>query len=142
MQKQNQSIKTAQPLSIRHDPIPVGEPFHGIYAHGVETRAGARMLHISGQVGVSPEGKLSADFSEQCRQAILNVEAVLKESKMTLSDIVKISFFLTRPSDMQDLIAVRQALLNGVRPAITTLFISGLVDPNWLVEVDVIACAE
>ena len=26
-------------VSIRHDPFPVGEPYRGIYAHGVETRA-------------------------------------------------------------------------------------------------------
>ncbi|MEM8858766.1 MAG: hypothetical protein AAGD96_10625 [Chloroflexota bacterium] len=39
-------------VSVRHDPYPVVDPYHGIYAYGVETRAGARVLHISGQVGV------------------------------------------------------------------------------------------
>ena len=130
------------PISIRHDPYPVGEPYHGIYAHGVETRAGARVLHISGQVGVGDEGHLPADFEGQCRQAILNVEDVLKAANITLHDIVKMSFFLTRPEDMEALVGVRQEMLNGVRPAITTLFVAGLVHPDWLVEVEVVACAE
>ena len=120
----------------------MGEPYHGIYAHGVETRAGARVLHISGQVGVGDEGHLPADFEGQCRQAILNVEDVLKAANMTLNDIVKMSFFLTRPEDMEALVGVRQEMLNGVRPAITTLFVAGLVHPDWLVEVEVVACAE
>lgn len=129
-------------VSTRHDPFPVNDPFHGIYAYGVETRAGARVLHISGQVGVSEDGVLPDDFYGQCKQAILNVEAVLRKADMTLADIVKMSFFLVRREDMDMLVEVRKELLDGVRPAITTLFVAGLVSPDWLVEVEVVACAE
>ncbi len=127
--------------STRHDPFPVREPFHGIYAHGVETRGGARILHVSGQVGVSPEGELSADFDGQCRQAIANLEKVLRQAEMELQDIVKMSFFLVRREDMAGLVEVRKDLLDGVRPAITTVFVAGLVSPDWLVEVEAVACA-
>lgn len=130
------------PVSARHDPFPVGAPYHGIYAHGVETRAGARMLHVSGQVGQPPEGPLPADFRGQCKQALLNVSAVLSAANMTFVDIVKMSFFLVRREDMGTLVEVRKELLDGVRPAITTVFVAGLVSPDWLVEVDVVACAE
>jgi enamine deaminase RidA (YjgF/YER057c/UK114 family) len=128
-------------VSTRHNPFPVVDPYHGIYAYGVETRAGARTLHASGQVGVPPEGPLPIDFYGQCKQAILNVEAVLQEANMTLSDIVKMSFYLVRREDMEALLQVRKELLDGVRPAITTLFVAGLVSPDWLVEVEVVACA-
>ncbi|WP_282605440.1 RidA family protein [Pelagibius sp. Alg239-R121] len=127
--------------STRHDPFPVREPYHGIYAHGVETRAGARILHVSGQVGVSPRGELAADFREQCRQALFNLENVLKEAGMELADIVKLTFFLVRREDMAPLVEVRKELLYGVRPAITTVFVAGLVSPDWLVEVEAVACA-
>lgn len=129
-------------VSTRHDPFPVKEPYHGIYAHGVETRSGARILHVSGQVGESPEGYLPADFRGQCRQAISNLEAVLQAANMALPDIVKMSFFLTRPEDMSALVEVRKEMLDGVRPAITTLFVAGLVSPDWLVEVEAVACAD
>jgi 2-iminobutanoate/2-iminopropanoate deaminase len=130
------------PVSARHDPFPVGAQYHGIYAHGVETRAGARMLHVSGQVGATPEGHLVPDFRGQCEQALRNVSAVLKAADMTLMDIVKMCFYLVRREDMGTLVEVRKELLDGVRPAITTLFVAGLVAPDWLVEVDVVACAE
>jgi 2-iminobutanoate/2-iminopropanoate deaminase len=130
------------PVSIRHDPFPVGEAYRGIYAHGVETRAGARMLHVSGQVGATPEGHLPPDFRGQCRQALLNVASVLKAANMGLTHIVKMSFYLVRREDMDTLVEVRKEILDGVRPAITTVFVAGLVSPHWLVEVDVVACAE
>jgi 2-iminobutanoate/2-iminopropanoate deaminase len=130
------------PVSVRHDPFPVGAQYHGIYSHGVETRAGARILHVSGQVGQPPDGDLPSDFRGQCRQAILNVSSVLSAANMTLTDIVKMSFYLVRREDMSTLVEVRKELLDGVRPAITTLFVAGLVSPDWLVEVDVVACAE
>ncbi len=127
--------------SVRHDPYPVGEAYHGIYAHGVETPPGARVLRISGQVGVAPDGALPAEFSAQCRQALSNLSAVLKAADMTYGNIVKMNFFLVRRDDMNDLVAVRKALLDGIRPAITTVIVSGLVSPDWLVEVDAVACA-
>jgi 2-iminobutanoate/2-iminopropanoate deaminase len=128
-------------VSIRRDPFPVPQPYRGIYAHAVETRAGARMLHVSGQVGESPQGELPPDFQGQCHQALSNVTDALAAAGMTLHDIVKMSFYLVRREDMRDLVAVRKARLDGVRPAITTVIVAGLVSPDWLVEIDVVACA-
>ncbi|MEM8995580.1 MAG: RidA family protein [Acidobacteriota bacterium] len=130
-----------RPVSVRHDPFPVQEPYRGIYAHGVESRADSRILHVSGQVGVAPGGSLADGFRGQCEQALDNVAAVLAAADMALEDIVRMSFFLTRPEDMSTLVDVRKARLGGVRPAITTLFVSGLVSPDWLVEVEVVAAA-
>lgn len=129
------------PISIRHDPIPVQPPYHGIYAHGVETPPGARTVHVSGQIGVAPDGSLSPDFHDQCRQALANVERVLGDAGMAYGDIVKLTFFLVRREDMQPLIEVRKEMLDGVRPAITTVYVAGLVSPDWLVEVEAVACA-
>ena len=129
------------PVSQRHDPFPVAAPYRGIYSHGVETPVGARLLHISGQVGVSPDGHLAADFHGQCRQALTNISAVLGAANMTLADIVKVSFFLVRREDMSALVDVRREFLEGVRPAVTTVFVAGLVSPDWLIEIEAVACA-
>jgi enamine deaminase RidA (YjgF/YER057c/UK114 family) len=74
------------------------------------------MLHVSGQVGQSPEGDLPPDFRGQCRQALLNVSAVLNAADMTLADIVKMSFYLVRREDMDTLVEVRKELLDGCPP--------------------------
>ena len=66
---------------------------------------------------------------------------IMMSDDMGFSDIVRMSFFLTRPEDMAALVEIRKELLDGVRPAITTLFVAGLVSPDWLVEVEATACA-
>jgi enamine deaminase RidA (YjgF/YER057c/UK114 family) len=127
--------------SIRHDPWPVAAAFRGIYAHGVETPPGARLLYVSGQIGVAPDGSLAGDFRGQCEQALANVAAVLESARLSPADIVKMTFYLVRREDMDALIELRRAKLDGVRPAVTTLFVAGLVSPQWLVEIEAVACA-
>lgn len=123
----------------RHDPFPVAEPYHGIYAYSVEASGNSSTLYVSGQVGVSPDGSLDTGFSGQCRQAFENLFAILRTAGMSPRDLVKMSFFLTRPGDMDELVEIRRELIDGVRPAVTTLFVKGLVSPDWLIEIEAIA---
>lgn len=127
--------------NMRRDPFPVAAAYRGIYAHGVEVPAGQRVLHVSGQIGVAPDGSLAPDFRGQCVQALRNVEAVLRDAGMSFADVVKMSFFLVRREDMATLVEVRKELLDGVRPAVTTLYVAGLVSPDWFVEIEAIASA-
>lgn len=134
--------RLAANLPTRHDPYPVHSAYHGIYAHGVSADANLRTLYISGQTPESRDGKVAKDFKTQCRTALENLEQVLADAEMTFQDIVKMNFYLTRRQDMDDLVLVRKELLDGVRPAITTLYVAGLVSSSWLVEVEAVACAQ
>lgn len=124
-----------------HDPHSVLEPFRSIYTHGVEVVLNSRSLFISGQVGVTPDGVVMPDFESQCRQAIENMIGVLQSANMEITDLVKLGFFLTRPEDMETLVKLRREMLPNVRPAITTVFVAGLVSPDWFVEVEATAAA-
>lgn len=125
----------------RIDPFPVQSPYDGIYAHAVETPAGHRTVHISGQIGLDRDGNLADGFEAQCNQALDHIEAILEDAGMRTSDLVKMSFFLVRREDMDGLVEVRKQRLDGVRPAVTTLFVAGLVHPDWLVEIEAVASA-
>jgi 2-iminobutanoate/2-iminopropanoate deaminase len=125
----------------RHNPIPVLPSYEAVFAHGVEVPTGARTLYVSGQVGVDRDGRtVEGGFEGQCRQAIANIEAVLKSAGMTLRDIVKINVFLTRREDVPRLRDVRSEHL-AVSPAVTVLIVAGLHDPAWLVEIEAVAAA-
>ena len=126
-------------LSRRLNPFPVDPRYAGIYAHGVESVGPARTVRVSGQIGIAPGGELARGFERQCRQAIENVLTVLADATASANDIVKMTFLLTRREDMDALVAVRKQLLEGVSPAITTVFVAGLVHPDWLVEVEATA---
>lgn len=126
--------------AIRHNPTPVPDSFKSIYAHAVEVPKDSRLLFISGQVGVNDEEVLGDDFEDQCIKAIFNLEKILLSAKMSLENIVKVTFYLTRREDLPFLKNVRLKYL-PVSPVVTTLIVSGLHDPNWLVEIEAVAAA-
>ena len=126
----------------RYNPFPILNSYEAIYAHGVEVPASARTIHVSGQVGAGSDGRLvEGGFEAQCRQAIANVEAVLRSAGMALTNIVKITVFLTRREDLPLLRDVRTKHL-AVAPAVTVVIVAGLHDPDWLVEIEAVAAAE
>jgi enamine deaminase RidA (YjgF/YER057c/UK114 family) len=125
----------------RHNPVPILPAYEAVYAHGVEVAAGARTLFVSGQVGVDRDGRtVDGGFDAQCVQAIANVEAVLASANMALTDIVKVTIYLTRREDIPRLRDVRAARL-AVAPAVTMVLVAGLHDPDWLVEIEAVAAA-
>lgn len=128
------------------NPVTMGiipDKYAAIYSHAIETQfQGGRQLHISGQVGVSPIGELDAEFSGQLVQALKNVETILADADMTTRNIVKVTYYLTRRQDLDTLIKVRSEMWYGVRPAVTVVVVDSLVNPDWYIEVDVIAHAE
>ena len=123
-----------------HNPSTVAAPFSR-YSHGVEAPAGARWLHISGQVGVTREGKVLDGPEAQIEQAWRNVLSVLEEAGMGPRDLVKVTTFLINRADLPTARTVRERMLHGAEPASTLLFVAGLASPEWLVEIEAIAAA-
>ena len=130
---------------VRHNPEavwPVPEGFRSIYAHGVELRSNARLLFISGQIGVAADGSLATDFEAQCEMAMTNVEALLAAAAMEHTNIVKLVFYLTRAVDLPRLGELRRKRWASLTPpAVTTLVVAALARPELLVEIDATAAA-
>jgi 2-iminobutanoate/2-iminopropanoate deaminase len=111
----------------------------GRYSDAIESAPGLRWLHTSGTPGLAPDGKLSADFSEQARQTWENLVAVLANAGMGVEDIVKVSTSLTRAEDIPAYVAVRSRFLGELRPAFMLSIVKQVIRPEMLVEVEVIA---
>lgn len=131
--------------ATRHNPPTVWsvpEQFRNIYSHAVEVATGTRMLFVSGQIGVALDGTLRAGFSEQCEQAMDNVEALLTAATMTKADVVKITYFLTRIEDQPSLGQIRRRRwADREPPAVTVIVVSALARAEYLVEIEVAAAA-
>ena len=124
--------------NIRRNPIRITPGFESIYSHGVEVPSASRLLYISGQIGVTSGGETSADFGQQFEQAITNLFLVLESAGMVANDLVKLTFFVTRASDLRELGEIRHRRL-AFSTAVTTLVVSGLARPDLLIEVEGIA---
>jgi 2-iminobutanoate/2-iminopropanoate deaminase len=121
-----------------HNPPAVS--FSGKYSLGAEVPAGARLLSVSGQVGVNPKGKLQDGIDKQCEQVWKNIGQVLKAGGMTYKDIVKMTTFLTDSRFIPASRIARDKVLPAPPyPSSTLLIVAGLADPAMLVEIEVLA---
>lgn len=121
-----------------HNPSTIAPPF-SCYSHGASAPASARWLHISGQVGVTPDGVVPDDAHKQIQLAWDNLIAVLNDAGMTVHDLVKVDGFITR-HDMVPLYRLeRERRFAGHAAATTMVIVAGLAEPNLLVEIQAVA---
>lgn len=120
-----------------HTPATVAAPFSR-YSHGVAVEA-KQWLMISGQVGVGRDGRLAEGAAAQMDQAWRNIFAILADAGMEARNLVKITAYLTRREGLKDFRETRDRHLTEAKPASTLLFVSGLADPAWLVEIEAVA---
>ena len=112
------------------------------YAHGVVHSARARRLVISGQVGVGIDGRTASGFEAQCEQIWDNLEAVLREAGMSITDLIRINVYAVAPGMVGTHRAIRDRRLGGHLVAATYVEVAGLADPSFLVEIEAEAVCE
>lgn len=103
---------------------------------------GARMIYLSGQTPTDASYKvLTSDFRKQAHRVYDNIELALRSAGATLQNIVKTTTYLTRAEDIPALREVRMERYKSVQspPANTLLVVSRLAEPEFLIEIDVVA---
>ena len=106
-------------------------------------RAGNRIF-LRGQTGHTFDGTLvgSGDPAAQAEQAMQNVKVLLEEAGGKLSDICKVTTYLTDRAFRTPVYKVVGEHLKGIHPCGTGLVVDGLASPDMLVEIDVEAVVE
>jgi len=124
-------------------------------ATSVAVPPGGRLVYISGTVPdvanpAAPEGSPErfGDTETQTRSVLRKIEAALAEQKLGLGDVVMMRVFLAAPPGQQrmDFAGMMRAYRERFgtarqpnKPARSTMQVAGLVDPGWLVEIEVTA---
>lgn len=126
------TFERLQPIESAEAPTPIGP-----YSQAV---CGGSFLFLSGQVGLDPvAGALvKGGVEAQVRQALRNLESVVREAGGTVGDIVKTTIFVV---DLEDFAKVNQVYADyfgKFRPARSTVEVSRLpLDAS--VEIEAIA---
>ena len=128
-------------MNIRHTPGTVAAPF-GPYSHAVEVPEGSRLLYISGEVGVLPDGTVPEGIEAQAEACWRNITAILADAGMGVGDLVKITTYLVRPEDVAAAGAARAKHFGDARPGSATIIVKALVAPQWLIEIEAVAAAK
>ncbi len=113
-------------------PAPIGPYSQGIIAEG-------KMLFISGQIPLTPSGVLPGNtIEEQTHQSIKNIEAILKQTGLTLSNVVKTTVLMKDLSDFGKMNAVYESYFANSKPARAAFEVSRL-PKDALIEIEAIA---
>lgn len=111
-------------------------PSFSRYSQAVEVPAGARTLHVSGQVGVRPDGTLAEEVDAQIETAWHNVLAILEAGGMSKTDIVDVLVLVKSHDVVPVFRQVRDRVLDG-HLACSTMLVCDMADPAWQVEIAV-----
>ncbi|MGI9336423.1 MAG: RidA family protein [Gammaproteobacteria bacterium] len=129
----------------RYNPDSMAAPFSS-YSQGVEIPAGARTIYVAGQVGVQPDGTVPDGMEEQTAQALRNIQTVLREKGMDLEDLVETRTYMISKDDLPGYRAGRAKVLGtgggAPRPAAALVFVAGLAQPAWKIEICAVAAKE
>ena len=109
-----------------------------------EQRVGySRAVRIGGQVWVSGTAPIMPDDAdppdgpyEQAKVCLGIIERALAEARSSLEDVVRTRIFVTDAAHIGDVGRAHAEAFADVRPA-TTAVVTGLLDPRWLVEIEV-----
>jgi len=125
---------------IEHHGRPEGSPPAAGYSHAVA--ATGRLVIVSGQVPLDADGQLvgRGDPEAQVRQVFANVTTALAAAGAGWADVVRLGYFLTDLADLAIVRSVRDEHIAVESPPASTLVqVSGLVNPEFRVEIEALA---
>lgn len=125
---------------ISHNPSEGVYSTGGDWVHALEVRAAERMLFVSGTMGLRPDFTAPPTLEEQLECVWNNLRAILASAGMTVDNIVRLTSYLRDASYAEANAQARIEAL-GPRRIPTTAIVVQTLQPDWLIELEIIAAA-
>ncbi len=101
-----------------------------------------KTIYVAGQLSRNSAGETvgEGNFSAQAEQAFKNVQAALESVGSDMHHIMKMNVFMTHREDIPEYRVVRAKFVpEDALPVNTLILCSGLADPVFRIEVEVVA---
>jgi enamine deaminase RidA (YjgF/YER057c/UK114 family) len=114
------------------------------YSHIAEVTSG-KLVFIAGQVPQDAVGNLIGenDLRAQLLQVFGNLKLAVEAAGGTCADLIKLNYYCVAsvpPEDMRHVREVRDQFVDIANPPVSSfVFVSRLVRPQWLIEIDAVA---
>jgi enamine deaminase RidA (YjgF/YER057c/UK114 family) len=113
------------------------------FTNVIAVTGNVKTIYIGGQNAVDTSGTVvgKGNIEEQTEQVFKNLEAALKAADANLEHVIKWTIYIVQGQSLQAGFEAFQRVW-GRRPnppAISAMFVSGLANPDFLVEIDAIA---
>lgn len=123
------------PMEVRR--ISTGTPWESRVGYSRAVRVGP-LIHVSGTTATDGEGALvgEGDPYAQAVQALSKIEEALAGLGARLSHVIRTRMYVTDIDCWEEVGRAHAEFFGEVRPATSLLEVSGLVDPEMLVEIE------
>lgn len=114
------------------------------YSNGIATEGG-RLVFLAGQTGMNASSAIAnpGDLVAQFKQALANLKIVVEEAGGTMTDIVKLTIFVTDRvayrANLKPIGEVYRSFFGRYYPAMTLVEVKSLFDDQAMIEVEGIA---
>lgn len=120
---------------MEHRLISSGSSWEERYGYSRAVVAGA-YVHVAGTAPIMPDdADPPADPYGQMLRCLEIAEAAIREAGGSLADVVRTRVLMTDAAYAPDVLRAHGEVFVDIRPACTGMVV-GLLDPRWLVEVE------
>jgi enamine deaminase RidA (YjgF/YER057c/UK114 family) len=116
-----------------------GAPWEDIVGYSRAVQIGDQ-LEISGTVATDENGVVGkGDPYAQTRFILSKIERVLQQAGFNLDDVIRTRMFVTDISRWEEIGKAHGEFFKAIKPATSMVEVSKLIDPAYLVEIEVSA---
>jgi len=112
-------------------------PYEARYGFARAVRVGD-VIHVAGTAPVPAQGQ---ELETGARHQMLRCAEIAREAIEDLGgrmdDVVRTRMFIVNPADADDIGAAHAEAFGDAEPAATMVVVAGLLDPLWLIEIEV-----
>ena len=117
-----------------------GAELEGRYGYSRAVRVDDRVI-VAGTAPIWPDGSCDPDPAAQMRRCCETVVAALAELDAAPADVVRTRMFVTDRAIADAVGTVHSEFFGAAAPAATMVVVAGLLDPRWVVEIEIEALA-
>ena len=116
--------------------VPAVSPFAEAAGYSRVVRVGQHVF-VAGTAPIMPEdADPPADAYGQTHRCLEIAITALAEAGASAADVVRTRIMLTRAEDFPEIARAHGEVFRDIRPVNTSYIVAGLLDPRWLLEIE------
>lgn len=107
------------------------------------TKGNGATIYIGGQNAITGDLQIvgKGDITAQTEYTLKNIETAITAAGASLDDLFKLTIYIVQGQDIRKGFAGAAGFLKKLKnpPVISGIFVAGLADPDYLVEIEAVA---